>query len=294
ALQFKAMEVLEGSLQQVGVGELAILTNGFQLFRSSTAMFEQLTKLREFAKGNKARLAAEEFDKFCAKVTNEGFDVASLSFAELDVCVSEMKDMDEDKSVKMVSLVPVVLRALKHQVNANSSDGVTAGSKAAEIVAKRLKAGALSQYMTLAAEIATTGMALRDFVSNIPADGDAASRIAKDASGQLLSSILLSCKRLWQQLEKARLVEADQPGTLKGELSFVNLFDKELESDLWLDMCKLQMAKAKESLNLALAEFKKISKGYSEESTSWKKDVTEAMEVKAVIEIAEKSILCMP
>ena len=115
ALQFKAMEVLEGSLQQVGVGELAILTNGFQLFRSSTAMFEQLTKLREFAKGNKARLAAEEFDKFCAKVTNEGFDVASLSFAELDVCVSEMKDMDEDKSVKMVSLVPVVLRALKHQ-----------------------------------------------------------------------------------------------------------------------------------------------------------------------------------
>ena len=160
-------------------------------------------------------------------------------------------------------------------------------------LAKRIKPGHLRDYLSLVTEIATTGCHMRGTIAKLEAFPDAAVRLAKDAAGTLLSSLVKSSQLMQTLIEKARLKEEEEVSLKEDNVRFSDVFSPELSSETWLDMIKLQMAKASEQLQLSFVELDKVTKGYSSERHSWKENLASDALLKDILPIAEKTILTM-
>ena len=146
------------------------------------------------------------------------------------------------------------------------------------------------------ADFMLAGCSMRGHIATlIGKGGDAADRVARDATGVLLGAVMKAHEQLAHMQEQIKAVEAE--GTCafftnaEQELSFHSTFEAEMQAEVWLDMIRLQIAKGSEQLQASLSDLHKVTKGYSEDTTSWKRELAADAPTKDIIAVAEKSIL---
>lgn len=113
---------------QIEEADLEILKSGLELFPNEPVLAEKREKLNEFFEKNATQLAEQRMDKFCKSVMKEDFDISQFSFQEMQrICPQQLT---ESISVSIMALIPVAIRALKHQARlAAAASTINKGSR---------------------------------------------------------------------------------------------------------------------------------------------------------------------